>query len=256
MKFAYYPGCTLKNKAKQLDIYARKCAEALGITLEEIKDWQCCGGTYTSAKDEIVTKLSSYRALAAARDMGEDLVTVCAACHHVIKRANEDIKDEYVAARVNNYLDESYHGETKVIHYIEMLRDVVGFDKIKSAVKYPINKKVAAYYGCLLLRPASAMQFDDPENPTILEEFISAIGGTPVISPYRNECCGGYVTLTDRGAARERSGLIVDSFAKKGASVIVTACPLCTYNLKNNSGGEIPVVYFTELLAEALGVKE
>ena len=41
----------------------------------------------------------------------------------------------------------------------------------------------------------------------------------------------------------------------QGAEMLITACPLCKYNLVKN-GSDIPVVYFTELLAEALGVKE
>lgn len=203
MTFSYYPGCTLKTKAKELDEYARKSAQALGITLEELPEWQCCGAVYPMAQDEIATKLSSVRALVSARDLGRDLVTVCSACHHVIKRVNNDMKtNDNIKTKVNNYLklDAAYEGETKVIHYLEMLRDVVGFDEIKKKVVKPLTgKKIAAYYGCLLLRPSSAMQFDNPENPTIMEDFIRAIGATPVVYPYRNECCGGYVTVDNPG---------------------------------------------------------
>ena len=68
MIFSYYPGCTLKTKAKELDMYARKCAEALGVTMEELEDWQCCGAVYPQAEDEIATKLSAVRALNAAKE--------------------------------------------------------------------------------------------------------------------------------------------------------------------------------------------
>ena len=84
-KYSYFPGCTLKTKAKQLDHYARKCAEVLGVELEELPDWQCCGGVYPLGSDEIGNKLSSVRALQAAKERGQDLVTVCSACHHVIQ---------------------------------------------------------------------------------------------------------------------------------------------------------------------------
>ena len=87
MVFHYYPGCTLKTKAIDLDKYARASAEALGITLAELDNWQCCGGAFTMAKDEIATKLSSVRALADSRDSA--LVTVCSACHNVIKQTND-----------------------------------------------------------------------------------------------------------------------------------------------------------------------
>ena len=79
MKVSYFPGCTLKTKAKELDVQARKVAEALGVTMEEIKDWQCCGGAFTTSMDEIATKLSSVRALKEANEKGQPLVTVCSA---------------------------------------------------------------------------------------------------------------------------------------------------------------------------------
>lgn len=258
--FTYYPGCTLRTKAKDLDAYARASAEALGIALEEPADWQCCGGAYTTAKDEIATKLSAVRVLNSAKEADRPLITVCSACHNVIKQTNYDISnDEEMAAKVNNYLklDEAYTGETTVYHYLEMLRDVVGFDELKKKVVNPLkDKKIAAYYGCLLLRPSKALAMDDPENPTIIEDFIKAIGGTPVVYAQRNECCGGYITLEDKDQAAKRSAKIMDSAKEQGADMIITACPLCLYNLKKNSGSDLPVYYFTELLAEALGVKE
>ncbi len=258
--FTYYPGCTLRTKAKDLDTYARVSAEALGIHLEEPADWQCCGGAYTTAKDEIATKLSAVRTLNAAKDAGQALVTVCSACHNVIKQTNYDISnDEDMAMKVNNYLclEEPYTGETTVYHYLELLRDVVGFDALKEKVVKPFKgRKIAAYYGCLLLRPSKALAMDDPENPTIIEDFIKAIGGTPVIYSQRNECCGGYITLEDKAQASKRSSAVMGSAADQGAEMVITACPLCLYNLKKNSDSELPVYYFTELLAEALGLKE
>ena len=263
MKVSYFPGCTLRTKAKELDFYARKCAEILGTELCEIENWQCCGGVFVSAKDEIATKLSSVRALVSARDANQPLVTVCSACHNVIKQTNHAIRsDEEFAAKVNTYLAQDkdfsgpYSGETEVCHYLELLRDKIGFDKIKEAVKNPLkDKKIAAYYGCMLLRPGKVMEFDDPENPTLMEDFIKALGAEPVIYPSRNECCGGYVVVEDAESAKRKSAKVTDSAKNHGADMIVTACPLCKYNLVKN-GSELPVIYFTELLAEALGVKE
>ena len=260
MKFSYYPGCTLKTKGKDLDRYARLSAEALGFTLEELADWQCCGAVYPMAKDEIATKLSAVRALANARDLGQDLVTLCSACHNVIKQTNNDMAtDADIALRANNYLalETPYHGETQVLHFLEVLRDRVGFDKLREKVVNPLTgRKIAAYYGCLLLRPGKVMRFDDPENPRILEDFIRAIGAEPVTWALRNECCGAYVTVEDKSQAEKRSTRVMDNAAANGADTVITACPLCLYNLKKNGGhDDLPVVYFTELLAEALGVK-
>ena len=259
MKYSYYPGCTLKNKAKALDAYARASALALGFELEEIKDWQCCGGVYPLGTDEIATKLSSVRALADARDHGQELVTLCSACHHVIKRVNDDIRNVAdIRTRANNYMqaDAPYTGETNVLHFFEVLRDRVGFDELAKKVVNPLTgKKIGAYYGCLLLRPGEIMAFDDPENPRVMEDFIRALGAEPVVYPYRNECCGGYISLKEKEMAARMTDTIQESASGFGAEMLITACPLCRYNLNMTANG-LPVVYFTELLAEALGVKE
>ena len=258
MKYSYYPGCTLRNKAKDLDRYARACAEVLGFQLEELEDWQCCGGVYPLGADEIASKLPSVRALNAAKEKEQDLVAVCSACYHVLKRVNDDMANvSDIQMRANNYmqLDAPYTGETKVLHYLEILRDRVGFENLKKAVVKPLTgRKIGAYYGCLLLRPGQEMQFDNPENPTILEDFIRALGAEPVKYAYRNECCGGYISIKDKEASQRMCDRISESAAGFGAECLVTACPLCKYNL--NKSGKLPVVYFTELLAEALGVKE
>ncbi len=257
MKFSYFPGCTLKNKAINFDIYARKSAEALGVTLEEIDNWQCCGGVFTTAKDEVATKLSSVRALKAASEKKTPLITVCSACHNVIKQTNNAMLDREFADKVNRYMNDSpYNGECEVYHYLEMLRDLIGFNKLREKVVKPLTgRKIAPYYGCLLLRPSGVMCMDDPENPKIMEDFIRAIGAEPVYFAHRNECCGGYISLESPELSKKSSNRISDCAKLGGAEEIITACPLCRYNLiKNNS--ELPVFYFTELLAEALGVKE
>lgn len=259
MKVSYFPGCTLKNKAKDLDVYAYKCAEALGITLEEIENWQCCGGVFTTAKNEVATKLSSVRALKEAAEKEQPLVTVCSACHNVIKQTNHAMQtDAEFAGKVNRYMAEetTYGGEAEVVHYLEVLRDMVGFDSVKEKVVNALSgKKIAAYYGCLLLRPSSVMQMDDAENPSIMEDLIAALGATPVVYAKRNECCGGYIAMESPELAKKNSNAVVQNAKAAGAEMIITACPLCRYNLIKN-GADIPVVYFTELLAEALGVKE
>ena len=175
MNYSYFPGCTLRTKGAQLDRAGRRAAEKLGFSLCEIPEWQCCGAVYPSAKREIATRLSAVRALEYARDHGGKLLTLCSACHNVIKRTNEDFKtDENFSRAANTYLafDKPYAGETQVVHYLEFLRDEIGFDAIKSKVVKPLNRKIAAYYGCLLLRPSKVMAFDNPENPSLIEDFI------------------------------------------------------------------------------------
>lgn len=261
MLYNYYPGCTLSTKAKELDAAARKCAEVLGFPLAELPEWQCCGAVYPMAPDAIAERLSSVRALAAARDNGGVLVTLCSACHHVIKRVNNDMAtNKGICSRVNNYLglDVPYTGETKVLHFLEVLRDVVGFDELAKRVTAPLKgRKIGAYYGCLLLRPGQVMSLDDPERPELLENFIKALGAEPVVYDMRNECCAGYMAVTDKAMCQQMVGEIQGSAADAGAAELITACPLCAYNLVENAADvKLPVSYFTELLAEALGVSE
>lgn len=262
MVYNYYPGCTLSTKAKQLDLYAKKAAEALGFELAELKEWQCCGAVYPLAQDEIGTRLSSVRSLAAAAAIDGKLVTLCSACHHVLKMVNSDMaENKEINAKVNAYLelDKPYQGETQVLHYLEVLRDEIGFEELAKKVVKPLTgRKIGAYYGCLLLRPAGVMQFDDPENPSILEDFIKALGAEPVVYDYRNECCGGYIALKGKSSAQNMVSKILASAANKGVEALITACPLCNYNLQVNAAAaqQLPIFYFTELLAEALGVKE
>jgi heterodisulfide reductase subunit B len=260
--YSYFPGCTLKNKAIELDAYARASAEVLGFELKEIQDWQCCGGVYPMSTKEIAPKLPSVRALSDAFSHNQNLVTLCSACYNVLKQTNDAMtNDENTILKANNYLKQDgieYHGETKVLHYLEVLRDVVGWDNVKAAVKNPLKgKKIGAYYGCLLLRPGNVMQFDDPENPQIIEDFIKAIGATPVIYAQRNECCGAYTVFENPSIPEKRAQAILGNAEDFGAELLVTSCPLCRYNLiKNKKTSKLDVIYFSELLAEALGIKD
>lgn len=261
-RYAYFPGCTLKNKARDLDVCARESAKILGFTLEELPEWQCCGGVYPIGKNEIAPRLPSVRALASARDLRLPLVTLCSACYNVLKQVNYDMRhDENIILKVNNYLREDgieYHGETRVLHYLEVLRDDIGWDNVRRAVTKPLQgKKAGAYYGCLLLRPNKILGLDDPENPRILEDALRAIGATAVVYAQRNECCGAYAQFEAPAIPARRSHAILSNARDMGAELLVTSCPLCRYNLlKSAPAAGLDVVYFTELLAGALGITE
>ena len=162
MKFQYFPGCTLKTKGVRLDACARTAALALGFTLEELPEWQCCGAVYPMARDEIATRLSSVRALMAAREVGEPLVTLCSACHHVIKRVNGDMKhDADIRAKVNNYLKLDRplpRAKPRCCIIWRCCGTKSAGTNVKAAVKNPLTgMKIGAYYGCLLLRPSREM---------------------------------------------------------------------------------------------------
>lgn len=259
MRYRYFPGCTLKGQAKNMENTTMAAAHALGIELVELDEWQCCGAVYPLYEDELISLLSPVRTLAAAE--GEPLVSLCAACHHVLKRAQELMqRNEDARHKVTDYLEVDYKGEGRVLHFLEVLRDDLGFDKLAEKIKKPLEgRKIAAYYGCLLLRPSKVMQFDDPENPTIIEDLIKALGAEVIRSPYRIECCGAYLSVTEEDVARDTVSKIINSARDAGAEALITACPLCRYNLENcvDQEGKDPVkvYYFSELLAEAMGLQ-
>jgi heterodisulfide reductase subunit B len=242
-----------------LDRCARLSAAALGIQLEEAEKWQCCGAAFPLTSESIAQKLSAVRVLAQAGRQNRTLVTLCAACHHVFKHVNHQIKnDAGFRAAIKSYDDQlDCAGETEVLHYMETLRQYIGFDELRKKVVNPLTgRRIGAYYGCLLLRPSDVMGFDDAENPKILEDFIRALGAEPVVYPIRNECCGGYRSLEDRDKAQSLAERVVDSAVSRRAEMLVTACPLCQYQLVEAAAGRLDVCYFTELLAEALDIDD
>ena len=159
--------------------------------------------------------------------------------------------------RVFSCSETPYQGETKVLHYLELLRDAVGFDEIRKKVNHSLNgHRIGAYYGCLLLRPSSILAFDDPEDPSIIEDFLEAVGATPVRYQMRNECCGGYRSLEEPQFTSRLVGKIFTDAKTSGCEELVTACPLCYYNLQKYDGPDkLPVRYISEVLAQALGIE-
>ena len=259
MSYLYFPGCTLKDKAASvMEKTALLAAAELGLTLEEIEEWQCCGAVYPLTDDELITLVSPSRTIYAAK--GKPVVTLCSACHHVLKRtgyrlaADKDARD-----KISSFLEEEYPGETPVLHYLELLRDELGWDALKEKVKAPLEgRKLAAYYGCMLLRPAKEMAFDNPENPHIMEDFLQALGAEVITFPFRNKCCGAYLAVTEKQVMEDTANNVANMAIEYGAEELITACPLCYYNLEQASAakeGKIKISFFSEPLAEALNLE-
>ena len=266
MEYAYFPGCTLYTKATHLDHAGRESAKILGFELKELDKWTCCGASFPLVNDYHMGLASCSRVLADTHLAGyKDLVALCSVCFNVLKRTNYVLRtDEVRRYKINEFIERDYNGEVEVRHYLEILRDDIGFDKLKEKVVKPLEGlKVATYYGCLLLRPHKEIQFDDPEKPTIFENFVKSIGAEPIYFPYRNECCGAFQVMNNVETANRCSKEIIDNAIKNGADLIVTSCPLCQFNLddrqkvlkeKYDKFQTIPVVYFTQLLGLALGL--
>lgn len=267
MKLQYFPGCTLFEKADSFDRSGREAAKKLGFELVEVKDWTCCGATFPLAEDYDMALASPTRVLANAKKTGDELVSLCAVCHNVLKRTNHVMQSNAERReKVNGFIEEEYDGSLEVVHYLEVLRDKIGFEKVAELVEKNLDGlKVAPFYGCLLLRPGKEMAMDDVYNPSIFEDALSAIGAAPVDFSMKTECCGAFQVVNSVDTATRCSREIIDSARAAGAEVLVTACPLCQFNLEDRQremGEEdstfktLPVLYFTELLALAMGEGE
>jgi heterodisulfide reductase subunit B len=273
MRIPFFPGCTLKTSASNFEVSALAVAQELGIELAEIPRWNCCGTVFSLTSDDLIHHVAPIRILVRAQEMlkeseSEDehrLVTVCSMCFNTLKRSNlrvtenpDDLK------KINDFMDreEDYEGKVVVTHFLEVLKEL-GFDKVHEKVKAPLNNvKVFPYYGCMLLRPAEA-GIDDPEDPRILEDLVSALGAEPVDSPYKKVCCGSYQTVTNREVVRDLVEEILSRAQQAGAEAVITSCPLCAFNLDNVQEEikqnhpeftEIPVLYFSQLVAAAFGL--
>ena len=267
MKISYYPGCTLKTKARNLEDSALACMDALGLEYEELPRWNCCGAVYSLADDDLIHLIAPVRDLIRAKERGADTVmTLCSMCYNTLARANRLMaEDEEKRYTINQFMDEEpdYAGELRVVHMLDFLRDEYGWDKLKEKVKVPLaGFKLAPYYGCTLTRPKE-VALDTPDNPRVLQDFLSAIGAEPVEFSSSIECCGTYQALGNPDAALKLSHGILDDATTHGAEALVLACPLCDFNLgrrqdqilqKYENATEVPVYYFTQLLAVALGV--
>jgi heterodisulfide reductase subunit B len=266
VRIPYFPGCTLHSKAQSFDASARAAAQALDIVMEELPEWTCCGATFSMSADSAMGLVAPTRILASAKEAGK-LLTLCSFCYNTLKRTNRVIATDAERRRkVTAFLEEDYQGTVQTVHLLEVLRDEIGFAALATRVIKPLRGlKVAPYYGCLLLRPADEMGFDDPERPTILEGLLSSLGCEVVDYPHKTECCGSFVAVGSPDAARECSARILEVAAKCGAEMLVVSCPLCQYNLDQaqrvvQAGSprqaRVPVLYFSQLLAIALGCDE
>lgn len=263
MRVLYYPGCLPYSRTIGLNLPMKAIANALGMELLEIPGI-CCGAFFTTNPADMY---GAVRTLLEAKKVGNELMTTCALCYNVLKQTNSAIKkDPKKREQVNAFLGEEYDGEVKVIHFLEFLRDKIGFDRLNGYVKVSLEGlKVAPYYGCLLLRPYEEIKLDDPDHPTIFEDFLMSIGCDPIDFPYKTECCGSYLAAVSFDAVIEHSYSVIHSALTSGAEAVAVVCPLCHFNLdqmqekvrlKYGKLGEVPIFYATQLLAIALGIKD
>jgi heterodisulfide reductase subunit B len=272
-RLAYYPGCTLKTNARNFEDSTLATAGALGLELVEPGRWNCCGTVHALAKDDVMHHLAPVRNLIRVEELnaegavdGKKVVTLCAMCYNTLKRSNQVFnQDSDKRKKIRDIMTKEttpYSGGVEVIHYLEALREL-GWDKVAAQVRKPLKGlRVAPYYGCLLLRPRG-IGIDDADSPTIMEDLLRALGAETVRFAYSQKCCGSYHTVHMKEAVADLSHKILEQAEAAGADALVTACPLCEFNLgprqaqvkqQYPSFGSIPVVYFTQLMALAFGL--
>jgi len=270
MKIAYYPGCTLKAHGKNFEESALCSLKELGIEVFEIPRWNCCGTVFSLAADDIIHHVAPLRNLIRAQEAGfNSIVTLCAMCYNTLKRSkarydeSSDVRD-----KIKRFMDEekvNLNGSFKILHYLEFIRDEIKFENLGPKIVKPLRGlKVASYYGCLLVRP-KGIGFDDMENPTIMDTLVTALGAEPIDFPHKTECCGAYQTVDKPQVVIQRTAQILKAARERGAEVVAVSCPLCAFNLDHRQKEvrqieadfkPMPILYFTQLMALALGCSE
>jgi heterodisulfide reductase subunit B len=267
MKYAYFPGCSLEKSASAYDESVRRVFEILGVELEELDDWNCCGATEYFSLNPLPAYALVARNLALTPEHLTDLVAPCSACyinlyktdHHMglYPQLRADVNEALAEARL------SYEpGRVHVRHALDIMVNDVGYDEIAAHVEKPLaGLNLAPYYGCLIVRPDHG--FDNPEYPETLDRLLERLGANVIDYPLKASCCGGHIPQISPEAAYGLIHELVATAANRGADAIVTVCPMCHLNLDvyqsqanryQNTNYTIPVLYFTQMMGLAYGL--
>jgi heterodisulfide reductase subunit B len=263
VKTGFYPGCSMKGSAREYSESLLAVARELGLELPEVPDWNCCGATAAHNLDRDLSLALPARILAAAEKAGmEEVLVPCAACYSRLSvTRHELLADEELRRRISGLVEAEYRGSARVLNIIEWLAAVPDLEK---RVKEPFARKVACYYGCLLVRPAGVVNFDRPEEPQSMDRLMKRLGAEPVDWAFKTECCGAGFSVSRTDLVAKLSGLILEDAVARGAEAVIVACPMCHLNLdmrrpqiEKRAGKKfrIPVVYVTQAVGLALGLK-
>ncbi len=267
MKISYYPGCTLKYKARNLETAALASLDALGIDVEEMDRWNCCGAVFSLAADDLIHMVGPARNLIRAKEQGADkVVTLCSMCYNTLARVNQLMRsDPEKRDTINRFMDDEidYFGEIEVVHYLTLLKEEVGWETIKSKVRHPLdNLRVASYYGCTLQRPEE-VGIEPMGSFTLMNELLTSLGAEVIPFAGADKCCGSYQVICEEPGDNQAAAKVLNLASTGGAEILASSCPLCEFNLGKQQQAllqngaintNVPTLYFTQLLAIALGV--
>ncbi|UCC64369.1 MAG: CoB--CoM heterodisulfide reductase iron-sulfur subunit B family protein [Anaerolineae bacterium] len=268
MRYSYFPGCSLEGTAREYDISTRAVMRELGVELEELRDWNCCGASAADTTSHLLSLVLPARNLALAEQLNGNgqVVASCTACYVNFRKVEERVREApELLDTINQALSVDslvYAGKTRVCHLLDVIANDVGPQAIADRVKRPLTGlRVAPYYGCQTVRPYSP--FDAPDLPESMDGILAALGTQVHPNPMRAKCCGGTLMTTKREVGLK---LVSDLLqAVEGADCIATVCPMCQMNLDAYQGlvsrklGQpvsIPILYLTQLLGLAFGLPD
>ncbi len=260
VEYAFYPGCTAHSTGLEYSLSLHAVADALGIQLKEIDDWNCCGGAAARSVSNLLGLALPARNIAKAQSRDLPLAIPCPGCFNATKRAQNALSnDPQMRARLEEIVEFQYEPglDVKSMHEVFLEPDVL--KRLEDALKRPLSGlKVASYYGCALVRHPDIVQMGDHENPVFLDELASALGAEAVDWSYKTDCCGADLAMTHGKIAAEIADDIVAGAIEAGADCLMASCGLCQVNLDMRQTGKeqkkLPTFYYTELMGVALNL--
>lgn len=259
MRYLYYPGCSLKGTARDYEESLLAVASPLGIELQEVEGWRCCGASAAKEKDRKWARSLPTATFAKTRGLEMDILMPCSSCYANHLRALKELEEEN---RLERPADQG--GTPSVKHLLEVLARDLGEETIRKRVVKPLQGlRVLPYYGCLVARPFPLGGKESVENPRALEIVIKAVEASPLSFPGKLDCCGGSLLFTQERVALRLTAEILREAAKLSPDCILVVCPLCHLMLdaKQRAAGKevrqefkIPILYVTQLVGLALGL--
>jgi heterodisulfide reductase subunit B len=264
MNIGYYPGCALHGSSNDYDQSLKACLGALDVSLQEVKDWICCGATAAhSLNHRLALALPARNLAMAERDGFKEVFAPCPLCSMQLLKVRKAIADDSLRQELSQIVEAELHGDAAVLNLIQVF-ETIGADRLKSAVKQPLESMTAAcYYGCLLLRPPDVVKFDDFEQPKSMETLLATLGAKTVDWSYKTECCGAGMTMASEDTVLELADKILSNAVEHGANCVVVACPMCHVNLDMKQAAverkygkklDLTVYYLSDVVGLALGL--
>jgi heterodisulfide reductase subunit B2 len=259
LKVSYYPGCSLHGTAKEYDQSVKAMSKALGIELKEVEDWSCCGATSAhSTNFKLSVALPARNLVAIEKSAEKEVMVPCAACFNRFKTAQHHLNhDAALKKEIDGIIGRPYAGTAVVKNPVGILHDDIGLDVLADKVVRKLTGlKPVSYYGCLLVRPPEACEFENVENPYMLDDILTTLGADVRPWSYKTDCCGGSLTISRTDIVTKLVDKLMTMAREAGANCVVTACPVCMTNLdaRASENLRLPVFYFTELVALAMGL--